>query len=160
VCRANQNSVALLRERLGVADAIQPTIATLSPANNATVPPGFQIKLSGNDNNAVTGAVLKIDGTVRDEKTGAGPFTFTTPANLTEGNHTYTVEVSDGKNIKSEQRTVIVMLGAPPPDDDDGLSEYGAVSGGCSTGGTRSGGLLLALGALLATRRRRAKRAA
>lgn len=159
VCRSSQNSVALLRERLGVADAIQPTISTLSPANNSTVPPGFQVKLSGNDNNAVTGAVLKIDGVMREQKTGAGPFAFTTPT-LSEGTHTFAVEVSDGKNVKTEQRTVTVKIGAPPPEDDDGLSEYGEVAGGCSTGGSHGGALLLVLGTLLVTRRRRAMPAA
>jgi hypothetical protein len=155
VCRANQNSVALLTERVGLADAIMPTIATLSPANNLTVPPGFQVKVSGNDNKIVTGAVLKIDGTQRDMQNGAGPFTFTTPT-LPNGSHTFTVEVSDGHNVTTETRTVTVMVGAPPPPDDDGIGEYGEVAGGCSTGCGGSGGLVaLALGLLVTTRRRR-----
>jgi RNase P/RNase MRP subunit p29 len=154
VCRANQNSVALLTERVGLADAVMPTIATLSPANNSTVPPGFQVKVSGNDNKIVTGAVLKIDGVQRDMISGAGPFAFTTPA-LPEGSHTFQVEVSDGKNVKVELRTVTVMIGAPPPPDDDGLGEYGEVAGGCSTGRNQSSGLVIALGLLLASRRRR-----
>jgi MYXO-CTERM domain-containing protein len=154
VCRANQNSVALLTERVGLADAIMPTIATLSPANNSTVPPGFQVKISGNDNKIVTGAVLKIDGVQRDMISGAGPFAFTTPS-LPEGSHTFTVEVSDGHNVKTEMRTVTVMIGAPPPPDDDGIGEYGEVAGGCSTGRNQSSGLVIALGLLLASRRRR-----
>lgn len=160
VCRPTQNSVQLLRERLGVADAIMPAIATFSPANRATVPPGFQVKASGTDNNAIAGATLKIDGVEHAQLTGAGPFVFATPANLAEGDHTIVVEISDGKNIKAETRTVTVMIGAPPPEDDDGTSEFGEVSGGCSTGGS-TGGLVLALGAFVAldvSRRHRRRR--
>jgi len=158
-CRQQQNSVALLRERLGIADAIAPTLAWTQPANNSTVPPGFEVKASGTDNIAVMGAVLKIDGQQVEMVAGAGPFNFITPATLTEGAHTVIVEVSDGKNIQSETRSVTVAKGAPPggttgSGDDDALNN-GDIVGGCSTG--KSGSLLLALlfVAMLVTRRRR-----
>ncbi|HEU4615886.1 MAG TPA: Ig-like domain-containing protein, partial [Kofleriaceae bacterium] len=166
-CRPNQNSVALLRERLGTSDAVAPTMDWSSPANNATVPPGFEVKASGSDNIAVTGAVLKIDGAQTDMQAGAGPFTFVTSTTLAEGTHTVVVEISDGKNIKSETRTVTVQKGAPPPDDtgsggssgtgggDTGGLDNGDIVGGCSAGGGQATALL-ALGLLgVLTRRRR-----
>lgn len=167
-CRPNQNSVALLRERLGTSDAVAPTMDWSSPANNATVPPGFEVKASGSDNIAVTGAVLKIDGAQADMQTGSGPFTFVTSATLAEGTHTIVVEISDGKNIKSETRTVTVQKGAPPPDDDTGSGgssgtggdngglDNGDIVGGCSAGGGHATALFaLGLLGMLSLRRRR-----
>lgn len=168
VCRPNQNSVSLLTERLGASDAVAPTLSWTSPANNATVPPGFEVKASGTDNIAVTGATLKIDGTQVDAKTGAGPYVFTTPTTITEGAHTLVIEITDGKNPKTETRTVTVKNGAPPPADNppgntgsgdtsggDSGSADAEILGGCNASGG-SLGLLLALGlAGLGFRRRR-----
>lgn len=159
VCRPNQNSVQLLRERLGIADPIAPTIAITTPPDQATVPPGFQVKFSASDNNAVTGAVLKIDGAEYNTISGAGPFTFTTPTSLTEGSHTIVVEVTDGKNRKSETRTVTVELGAPPPPEEDEENHFGTVTGGCDAGGG-GGGAVFALGLLAALASRRRERSA
>jgi hypothetical protein len=170
VCRPNQNSVTLLKERLGNAgDLVAPMMNWASPSNNATVPPGFEVKASGSDNVAVTGAILKIDGTQTDMQTGAGPFTFVTSATLAEGPHTIIVEISDGKNIKSETRMVTVQKGAPNPDgsgsgsgggggggtggDDEDL-DNGDIVGGCAAGGG-SAGLVFALGLLFGVTRRR-----
>ncbi len=168
-CRTGQNSVTLLRERLGNAgDLVAPSMQWSSPSDGATVPPGFEVKASGSDNVAVTGAVLKIDGMQADTKTGPGPFTFVTSATLAEGSHTIVVEVSDGKNTQSETRTVTVKKGAPPPDDsgsgsgggtggtgDEDLNN-GDIVGGCSTGSGQAGLLFaLGLGFVLSRRRRR-----
>jgi MYXO-CTERM domain-containing protein len=154
VCRATQNSVQLLRDRLGIADSIMPTIPAMSPVDNATVPPGFQVKLTAADNNSVIGATLKIDGTNPLTIDGAGPFVFQTPAGLSEGSHVISVDVSDGKNIRTETRTVVVMIGAPPPEGStpgtDELDRFGEVSGGCSSGRTSGPGALFAFGILLA----------
>lgn len=166
-CRPNQNSVTLLTERLGISDAIAPTMDWSSPANNATVPPGFEVKAAGTDNIAVKGATLKIDGAIIEEVTGPGPYVFVTPTSIAEGARTVVVEISDGKNIESETRTVTVKKGAPPPDDsgsgtgggtgseeEDALND-GDIVGGCAAGGGQ-GGVLLALGLLgLVLRRRR-----
>ena len=169
VCRQNQNSVALLKERLGVADAIAPMMAWSSPSNGATVPPGFEVKATGTDNIAVASATLKIDGMMINTIQGPGPYTFQTPATLAEGSHTIIVDISDGKNIKSETRTVTVKKGAPPPDDTgegggegggtgEGNSDTDAsddIYGGCQAGDGQAGALFM-LGLLgLVLRRRR-----
>jgi hypothetical protein len=165
-CRPNQNSVALLKERLGIGDAIAPAMQWSSPSDGATVPPGFEVNAAGTDNIAVTGAVLTIDGTQIEAKTGAGPYTFITPATLAEGPHTVVVEVTDGKNIKSETRSVTVKKGATPDDgtgsggtgegtdpDEEALNN-GDIVGGCAAGGGQAG-LLFGLGLLVALSRRR-----
>jgi uncharacterized protein (TIGR03382 family) len=161
VCRATQNSVQLLTQRVGLADAILPVIDAMSPTANATVPPGFQVRVAGSDNNNVTGATLEVDGVQVAQLQGPGPFTFTTPS-LPEGQHTIVVDITDGKNVKTETRNVIVKIGAPPPDDSevDMMSPYGEVGGGCAAGGNGAG-LSFALGlfgAFGVTRRRRRRR--
>ena len=168
-CRKDQNSVALLKERLGISDAVAPTMDWSSPVNNATVPPGFEVKASGTDNIAVAGATLKIDGMMIEAKTGAGPYTFVTPASLVEGQHTVVVEISDGKNIKSETRTFTVKKGAPPPSDtgstgggstgggDQEALDNGDLVGGCTSTSGQVGALLV-LGAVVAWTRRRRRR--
>jgi hypothetical protein len=163
VCRQNQNSVSLLKERLGVADAIAPALTWTYPANNAIVPPGFEVKASGTDNLELKGAVLKIDGAQADTKTGAGPYVFVTSATLSEGTHTFVVEISDGKNIKSETRTYTVKKGVAPPEDPgtggSGTSDpldNGDIVGGCTTGGGETGALVgFGLLGLVGRRRRR-----
>jgi hypothetical protein len=159
VCRATQNSVQLLRDRLGSADSIMPTIPAMSPIDNATVPPGFQVKLTAADNTVVVGATLKIDGSNALTIDGPGPFVFPTDAALPEGVHEVAVDVSDGKNIRTETRTVTVKIGAPPPDQSspgtDADDPFGTVSGGCSSGRASGTGALLAFGMLIASRRRR-----
>ncbi len=169
-CRPNQNSVTLLKERLGVnnGDVTAPTMAWTSPADGSTVPPGFEVKASGTDNIAVTGATLKIDGAIAGTQNGAGPYTFPTAATLADGSHTLLVEITDGKNVKSETRTVTVKKGAPSdsgsgtgnPDGTGGAGnedlDNGGVIGGCSASGGQVGALLgLGIAVGLTMRRRR-----
>jgi uncharacterized protein (TIGR03382 family) len=168
VCRQNQNSVSLLKERLGLSDGVAPALSWTYPANNSTVPPGFEVKASGTDNNAVTSAVLKIDGAQADMKTGPGPYVFVTSTTLSEGTHTFVVEISDGKNVKSETRTYTVKKGVAPPADPgtgggggstDPL-DNGDIVGGCTAGGGETGALLAfgLLGFAVTGSRRRRRR--
>ncbi|MBX3155110.1 MAG: hypothetical protein KF773_03850 [Deltaproteobacteria bacterium] len=160
VCRPNQNSVALLTERLGTkgqpGDTVAPEVSFLSPSNNQTVPPGFKVRVDATDNVSVIRASLSVDGQLVDTVTAA-PFEFTTSATLSEGAHKLTVEVSDGTNTKSSEINVLVKKGAPLPGgggDDDSTS--GDLTGGCSTGAGGGGLLGLALlGLALSLRRRR-----
>lgn len=163
-CRANQNSVALLTERLGAktGDAVAPTGSITSPSVGATVPPGFSIYVNATDNVAVASAKLFVDNAQADMKTGAGPFTFATSASLSEGSHKFKVEVADaaGNVVTTQELTVTLKKGAtepPPPNggDNSGGDETGEITGGCSTSGT-GGSLLLGLSLLgLVVRRRR-----
>ena len=153
-CRANQNSVALMKERLGTAgapgDTTAPSVGITSPSNNATVPPGFEINFTATDNIAVTMATLYVD----EEAVGsvlAAPFKFTTSATIPEGSHTFRIEATDGANVKSQEITVTIRKGATPPpagggSGDGGGDDSGDISGGCSTG--NGGGALLAFALL------------
>ena len=163
-CRANQNSVTLLTDRLGAkaGDLVAPTGSITSPSIGATVPPGFNIYVNAADNVAVAGAKLLVDNAQTDMQSGAGPFTFTTSASLSEGSHRFKVEVADGAGnvVTTQELTVTVKKGAvapPPPGggDNSGGGDTGEITGGCSTSGS-GGSLLLGLSLLgLVIRRRR-----
>lgn len=163
-CRANQNSVTLLTERLGpkAGDLIAPTGSIISPSVGATVPPGFDIYVNAADNVAVTNAKLFVDNVQSDMQSGAGPFTFTTSTSLSEGRHTFKVEVADasGNVVTTQELNVTLKKGAAPPPrpgagDDSGGGDTGEITGGCSTSGS-GGSLLLGLSLLgLVIRRRR-----
>jgi RNA-binding protein len=157
-CRTTQNSMSLLIERLGrrgaPGDVTPPTIGITSPANNATVPPGFAVTFDAADVNGVKFASIYIDGQPSGSVSSL-PYTFTTPATLFEGKHELRVEVTDGANQRSQVISVTVKKGAaaPPPPAGGGDDD---VLGGCSTTGTDTGtGTLLAAVALLGLRRRR-----
>lgn len=165
VCRPNQNSVALLTERLGrkANDTVPPTASITSPTANATVPPGFAVYASASDNLVVASATLYVDDVAADQIASGGPYTFSTPDDLAEGPHALRIEVSDGTNVVQTQEIMVtVQRGATPPPPPDSGSGAGAgpdapggieVTGGCAAGG---GGSSLALGlALLGLRRRR-----
>ena len=163
-CRVKQNSVALLGERLGLADAIAPTMGITSPADGETVPPGFEVTATATDNVAVTSATLSIDGTVVTTTPGAGPYTFPTDVSIALGRHTVKVEATDGHNVQAQTITVTVDANAPDPgmgsgsgsgsgSGDDGTGDPGS-HGGCST--SAGGSLALGLLALVLVRRRRA----
>jgi len=167
-CRPNQNSVALLTERLGRKnnDTVPPSGSIVSPAPNATVPPGFTVYASASDNVMVASAALYVDGVLSDTISGSGPFQFVTSTAMAEGPRRLKLEISDGVNVvETEEITVLVQQGAPTPtppsggDPSTGGTGGGfadsEITGGCAAGGG-SPGLLLALGLLgLVIRRRR-----
>lgn len=163
-CRANQNSVALLTERLGrkvgTGDSVPPTGSIMSPYQSATVPPGFSVYAQAADNQGVTGAVLLIDGVEVDRIDSSGPYEFITPSDLADGTYRIQVEVADASSniVQTQEITVTVKQGAAPLDPPSGLAGDGpTVSGGCAAtgGGGLGGGLVLALAALGLRRRRR-----
>lgn len=160
-CRANQNSVTLLSERLGTAgtpgDTIAPTVGITSPSNNATVPPGFTINFTATDNIAVSMATLYVDGTAAGSLTAA-PFSFVTSATVSEGQHTFKIEATDGINLNAQEITVTIKKGALPPGPGGGGNpgDGNDITGGCSTGGNGAGLLIVfALVGLVGIRRRR-----
>ena len=164
-CRAKQNSVALLTERLGVPDAVAPTMGITSPHDGDTVALGFQVTATATDNVGVKSATLSIDGAVVTTTPGAGPYTFPTASSLALGAHAIKVEVTDGHNVQAQ--TISVTVGANPDPGTGSGSGSGSGSGnggdddgsgtnpnaGCST--SSGGGLALALLALGLVRRRR-----
>ena len=89
-CRANQNSVTLLKERARQrGDAVAPTMQWTSPGEQRD----RAARLRSQGHRAPTTSrspaqCSKIDGAQTDMKTGAGPYMFVTSATLPEGMHT------------------------------------------------------------------------
>ena len=174
VCRNKQNSVQLLTQRIGPADLVPPTLAITSPADGATVAPGFEVDATASDNVAVTMATLAIDGTAAGATPGAGPYTFATDATLVDGPHAIALTVSDGHgNTQDQTITVTVSRGdggsgsdgsgsgsdgsGSGGGDDDGSGDPGSHTG-CAAGGGADAGFALGLGlGLLALSSRRSR---
>lgn len=169
-CGASQNSYQMLMQRVGPAGGgggAIPEIAITSPANGATVRPGFSVTADATDDGTIARVELWLDGALVDTKT-VGPFTFTTSGALTAGVHTVQTVVYDNDDQSSiAQIEVTVSPDAPPdPDGDgtpdvdgdgDGTQDPAQIVGGCAAGGGSSGAglVLLGLAAVGLARRRR-----
>lgn len=162
-CRPNQDSVALLTERIGTGggnpgDVTAPDLSITAPEANATVPPGFSVYANADDDNGVVAVELYIDGVLADS-TDSTPYRLQAPDDLNNGEHEVKVIATDGIQETEDLIYVIVDDDAdpvePPDDGGDGGEQY--VTGGCSTGTGAGGGLALAglVGLALATGRRR-----
>lgn len=168
-CGARQNSVTLLRTRIGVGDTVAPSVAITSPAAGAQVAPSFTVESTATDDQAVVAVELHIDGTLAQTLT-APPFRFQV-AGAATGAHTLKVKARDARNASEATVQVTVSNGPgpqpdpdpdpdPQPDPDPGEPDPerpDTITGGCSAGGASSAGLVLALalGGLFIRRRRR-----
>jgi len=153
-CRATQNSVALLRARVGAADRDNqpPSVGITAPADSATVAAGFMISATASDNVSVATVAFYVDGTRVATRTAA-PYTLETDPALTAGSHSILVEATDADgNTATEQRDVTIASTASTASDPLGL--------GCSTGRAPSASWLAIAAALRLVRRRRSQRSA
>jgi len=161
-CRADQDSVGLLTERIGTGgtpgDTIAPTLSITAPSNQALVPPGFSVYASATDNVAVSSVDLYIDDVLVDSAT-TSPYQLSAPSSISLGDHTVSVVASDGIQESTKTITVTVDDGADPvnPPDPNNPPDDGGnyVSGGCSAGGHGGSTLLLGLALIGLVRRRR-----
>jgi len=156
-CRATQNSVALLRARVGSAnrDNQPPTVTISEPADSATVAPGFAITAAASDNVAIKSVAFYVDGELIATDTAA-PYAHVTDAALTTGNHTIVVEATDSDgNIATEQRDIVI--GSATNNSNTTTTSTSPFAGaGCSAGrGTPGGSLALAFAVLVLGLRRR-----
>lgn len=139
VCRDQQNSYALLMERIGAAgtgDIDPPTVAITFPREGATVFPGFLVSASVADDVTVTSVHATIDGIdispIMPPPAGmplpgvSVPWSFAAPMDLPGGTHVLEVIASDGRNEQVAMVTVTIP-GDTNADDDS--------AGGCSSGG-------------------------
>jgi MYXO-CTERM domain-containing protein len=144
-CRDNQNSVALLRARLGAAnrDNQPPSVSITEPADRTTVSAGFAVTATAVDNIAVAAVTFYVDGEVAATRTAA-PYTLETDPALTVGSHTIMVEAADSDgNTATEQHEITIADQVEP------------LGPGCAAGGKPSAGWLAIAIAALAMRRRR-----
>lgn len=147
-CRATQNSVALLRARLGAAnrDNTPPSVGITAPADAATVAAGFAITATASDNVAIKSVQFYVDGEMAATRTAA-PYTLDTDPMLAAGSHTISVEATDADgNTATEERQVKIA-------GDESLSDQLGV--GCAATRAPSAGWLAIAAALLTLRRRR-----
>ena len=157
-CRANQNSVRLLTDRLGKADLVPPTLTITSPGEGDTVVPGFSVAATAADDVAVTSGRLFVDDIDLGIVAGPGPYTFPTDPALVDGTHTLRVEVTDGKHpvTRTIRITVARKGGEGQGSDGEGSGDGGdgAAAGGCSaTGGASWAVLVFAVGFAIVRRR-------
>lgn len=142
-CRATQNSVQILTERLGHAgaDDIAPDLEVIEPANHDTVARGFTIAVHATDNIGVTGVTVLVDG-ARVAATASAALDLATPDTIGLGEHEIRVQATDASgNVTT--RTLEVVVEESDPD------------ASCSTGGSSPGGALLVFVLVLARLRRR-----
>jgi hypothetical protein len=168
-CRAQQNSVALLTERVGLRDNTPPEIGAITPADGATVAPGYEITVSATDLVGVAQVEAFVDGVSVGINTAA-PYTFATDAQAADGSHAIVIKVSDGANEVQKTSNVVVAKDAPPTDPNNPpggpgidptnppVSDTGdgatLTTGGCASGSAQ-GGLTLGLAIMIAVIRRR-----
>jgi len=148
VCRETQNSVQLLAQRVGRYgdDTDVPTVMVDSPGDGDVVSSDVMIEATASDDRKVTSAKISIDGHMVTNITGAGPYNFMA-SDLPAGNHTVTIEVSDGSNVGTADRHFTVA---------DEHSSISQAFGGCSAGGgTTHAGVLVGLALFVLARRRR-----
>jgi uncharacterized protein (TIGR03382 family) len=161
-CRPNQDSVALLTQRIGTGggpgDINPPTLSITAPQNAALVPRDVTVYVNATDDNIVTAVDLYVDDILVDTAT-TSPYQLRADG-LSLGDHQIRVVASDGVQETSREITVTVDDSADPvdppdpnnpPGDDDG--DY--VTGGCSAGGPGGAGLILGLAVAGLLRRRR-----
>lgn len=160
-----QNSVAMLRDRLGPRN-VPPVVAITEPADGATVAPGFAVAASASDSvGALVRVELWVDGALAETRS-APPWAFTTDGALADGAHVLEVRaIDDGEAMASDEVAITVARsgggggggGSGSGDgsgDGDGDGD-GTIVGGCATAGGTGGALALVGLALAAIARRK-----
>ena len=154
-CRTTQNSVALLRARVGSAnrDNQPPHVGITAPADSATVAAGFAITATASDNVAIKTVMFYVDGALAATRTAA-PYALATDPTLAAGNHTIVVEATDADgNTATEQRDIVVASAVVPVTPASSAGPFTAM--GCAAGRGSPGGWLALVLVALGLRRRR-----
>jgi uncharacterized protein (TIGR03382 family) len=141
---ATQNEVQIITGLFGASapDTTPPVVAITSPANNASVMPGFNIAATVTDNQFVMSAEAKLDGASLGVLSST-PFTWKAPATLTMGAHHLEVVGTDGKgNTASAAIDVaygtVCMQNSDCPDMTQVCDHSVCVAGPTSMGGLGS----------------------
>ncbi len=148
-------NVAAIRNTGGGGTTGGLSVAIASPSDGASVGEAFKIQATVND---AVKAELYINGTLLDTLT-QGPFTFTAPNNLSAG--AYTIEVTAYDATGATQTSQVTVNEDPSQaGSDGGDGETDATDptiGNCAAGGSGIGlgTMLLAVGSVVARRRRR-----
>jgi MYXO-CTERM domain-containing protein len=149
--QATQDSYQYLMDTFGPSSPVAPKMAIDSPADGAWVKPGFVVRATATSQLSITASALVIDGTAQPG--GLPPLVFTSPAELTAGDHTITVSATDhsGASFSSTITVHVVAscagggschndfqcLGGyclPTADEPGGLGAHCTDNGACITG--------------------------
>ena len=122
-----QNSVELLKERLGLGESEPPVIRVLSPADDDTVTPGFSVEVEVSDNNAVAKVELRIDGAYA-AASSVPPYSMIAPPALPLGPHEVDVVAYD---LSSNRARVTFAIEIAPDCSVDADCAAGVI---CSAG--------------------------
>jgi MYXO-CTERM domain-containing protein len=148
-CTANMtNSWERLANLVGLraTETVPPVVEITQPGNGDAVPPGFVVKASATDNEAVRAVSLYIDGNQVATDTSADGTTYvmSAPTSLAPGAHTVTVQAEDRSGNTGRDDIQITISTSCDCSDD-----YECVGGvcklrdgqGCSDGAQCAGGL-------------------
>jgi hypothetical protein len=142
-CRPDQNSFALLIDRIGNSDVTPPVVAITSPGDGEVVPPGFNVVVTATDNLKVRSVTLMIDDIDLGPRTSP-PYEFTAPLALADGQHLVKAIASDGKSQSDHVAHVTVRSDATTSHD-----------GGCAATSGGRFALMIIVAGLLRKRRPR-----
>jgi hypothetical protein len=148
-----QNSVQMFDERLGpngVGNSA-PEVTITSPANGATLAPGFAINAEVADNFGVEKVELRVDGQLAGVAEGT-PVTFQTGATMATGGHTIELRAYDaaGATTTATIEVTVARDGQDPGTDgtaggSDGAGDETEAAAGCNAAGGESNALLVLL---------------
>ncbi len=110
-CRATQNSVQLLRERLGDfgGDDTAPAIVVASPTPNTTVAPGFMVSVAASDDVGVASLTLSLAGT-QLATTSNPTLEWQTDPTLAPGRYTFHIEAIDTNGNATELDVAVEVV--------------------------------------------------
>jgi hypothetical protein len=151
---AEQNSVQLLTERVGLRQGVDPNAATISaPSDGDNVAPGFEVRTEISGSALVE---LRIDGTLI-ATLGSGPYYFRAPSDLELGTHVLEISVAQNSVTTTDSISVTVTSNGEggTGGGNGGDVTTPQVEGGCSTSGGGSGGVLMLFFGLALVRLRR-----
>lgn len=131
-----QDNVKILLALFGPAGAQAPTLKMTNPTNGSAQPPGFTIDVECTSADGIQEVNLSIDGVPKASLT-APPFTFTAPANLTDGPHRVSVLCAT-KQQAIATTTAEINVGQPCPCATAG---YVCFDGACIAGPEAPGGV-------------------
>jgi len=136
---ATQDDVKLLTALFGPAGAQAPTLTVTNPTNGSAQVAGFNVTVDCTSSDGIQEVDISIDGLPKATLT-APPFSYTTPANLTEGPHKVTVLCATKlQAVTTVTRDVIV--GTACVDGACGTAGYICFDGACIAGPDAPGGL-------------------
>jgi hypothetical protein len=136
---ATQDDIKILTALFGPAGAVAPTLKVTNPTNGSAQAAGFAVNVECTSNDGVQEVDISIDGMPKATLTAA-PFSYTTPATLTEGPHKVTV-LCASKLQAITTVTADVIVGMACAGDSCATPGYICFDGACIAGPEKPGGL-------------------